>query len=655
MADQPPRNRHRILKALAAVLLVFVAAIAVFLAVFDWNWLKGPIERRVADATGRELVIGGNIGGEWRLAPRLTFENVTFSNPEWSKLKHLLAAERVEIKISILPLLSKRVHIHDLLLQKPVLGLERVADGRATWRFDREQQDPESTPQIDSLRVDTGTLDYLDALEKAQLKVAFENDLDPNKPSGLQFSVKGRFRGEAVDARGSSSSLLEIREADGKLPLVLNGTIAGTQVSLKGETDDFPKLERMNLSYRVRGPSLKRLAPVFGVPLLETPAYDVAGQLNRAGNRWETTDMRGKVGTSDLGGTVVVVTGGEKPKLEANLHSKLLDLADLGPLIGTRPTGAPATPTENDRLLPTRTFDVSQVDKLDAAVKLKAQRIVRAADFPFDNFFADFKLKDSQVLIDPLEFGMADGKLRARVAMDARKQPLTTSLNGRVRDLRIAKIFPKQAALGEAAGSLDGSFDLKGRGNSIAQMAGTADGRTTLLLSDGRVPNLMPAIADLDGARIIISMLGRRPEYVQCAAVDLGWQAGVATPNVAVFETESTVLTLTGTANFADEALALKLSQAPKKPSFLSARTPILITGSMQDPAIAPDAGPLAARTAAVLLLGLINPLASLLATFEPGPGQEGTCPEMRRAIPRRSPGAAPGTTAKSSADKPLS
>jgi len=435
---------------------------------------------------------------------------------------------------------------------------------------------------------------------------------------------------------------------------MVQGTIAQTRVELQGTSEDIPALKDLNLLYRVQGPSLKRLAPVFGVPLPETSPYEVSGRLVRAGDRWETSDMRGRVGKSDLAGHVVLTMNKAKPHLDAHLTSKQLDLADLGPLVGAGSSGGKKGDTT--RILPSRTFDLTRVHALDANVQLHAQRILRAGDFPFDNFHADFKLKDSQITIDPLQFGMADGSLRARVVMDTRKPPIITSASGRMRDVRIAKIFPEKGALGEAAGSLSGHFDLRSRGNSMGSMLGGATGRATLLLTDGRVPNLMPALADLDGARIIASLVGKRPEFVQCAAIAIDVKGGIATPTVAVFETESTVLTLSGSIDLGKEQYALKLDQAPKKMSFLSARSPILITGSLASPAFAPALGPVAARTAAAVVLGMINPLAALFATIETGPGEGGTCPEIRRGMTSQGPAptgrAVPGAT---SANKDLS
>ena len=636
---KPERSRRRLWRNLAIGASVLAAVVIGFLLVFDWNWLKGPIERRVSAATGRSLQIDGNVTGQWRLHPRIAFEGVRFANPEWAQSPDFVTAERIEFQIALLPLVSRRVHLMEVVLVKPTVALERLEDGRATWHLDREQRDPGSAPQIDAVSVDAGVLDLRDALNAAQLKITLEEQSGASDQNSLRFSVKGRYRGEPMDLAGSSSSLLALRDRQQPLPIAVRGAVAGTRIELNGTVEGLPQMERMRLRYNVRGPSLKRLAPIFGVPLLETPPYAVSGQLERAGGRWETTDMRGKVGNSDLAGHVIVQTGTGTPQLEARLDSRLLDLADLGPLIGSRSVGQPK-PKPANGVLPDRQFDLKRIDALNAKVLLTAQRVVRAANFPFDNFRADFRLHDAQITIDPLEFGMADGKLRARVALDARKPQISAAAAGQVRNMRVAKIFPKGASVGEAAGVLAGTFDLRGQGNSVAAMLGTSSGRASALLTDGRVPNLLPAIADLDGARIVRSFLGRKPEFVQCAAIDLSVKNGLATPAVALFETESTVLDVTGTINLKSEALDLKISQAPKKPSFLSFRTPILVRGTLGDPAFAPDVGPLAGRAAAAVVLGLINPLAALFATVEPGPGEDTTCPEMRRAIPGQRQGA---------------
>lgn len=638
MSAQP--RRTRIGRIVAGILAALALAVVVFVLVFDWNWLKTPIENAVARTTGRTLEIRGSIHGQWRLRPRLRFEQVTLTNPDWARAPHLITAEAIELRLALLPLLRKRIQVYELVLAGPTVHLERTRDGRATWLFDREQNandgEDGNPPIIDTLRVDRGVLNYIDATLPATLEARVEDRADPADPRSLKFAVEGRVLDQPVRLEGETAALLSLRDTQRRLPLLVRGIFASTKVAIEGELAGLATPGEGTIRYALSGPSLSLLAPAFRVPLPETPQYSVSGLLTRQGNHWQTTDLQGTVGKSDVAGTVSVRTGGERPSLTANLRSSLLDLADLGPLIGgTNRSRLRPTPQDASRLFPSRSFDPSAFDKLDAHVVLAADKVVRVAAWPFDDFRADFQMKDSRVVIDPLQFGMAGGRLSGRVMFDARDPPLAATLSARMENVNVARIAPQKAAVGEAAGTLSGRIDLTGRGNSIGAMLGSADGRITVLLSNGNVPSLLPALVDLDGARILSNLVGSKPESVRCAVLDIASKQGLATPNVAVVETDTTVLTLAGQLGLKDEALDLKLTQAPKKPSFLSVRTPILVGGTLMSPQLGPAPAPLAARAGAALLLGLVNPLAAALALIETGPGEDGRCPLIQRAVKR--------------------
>jgi uncharacterized protein involved in outer membrane biogenesis len=621
------------LRIAAASGLVMVIAITAVVLTFDWNWLKSPIEKAVTASTGRRFEINGDLTGEWRWHPRLNMTQVRFANPAWAKEPLLLSANRVEIKLALLPLLRKHLHIHELALEQPTVYLERLKDGRATWLLSRDQQNEDAAPTIDALRVDHGVLQYDDALTDTRITAKIQDQSSEKDARSLKFQLQGTYRAQPLQIRGATAALLSLRNTPERLPLALSGTIAGTQLSVDGDIENLARFDNVRLRYVVKGRSLRQLAPVFGVPLVETPSYAVSGVLTRTGRRWESRDLKGKVGNSDIAGRVAVTTGGAKPELNATLNAALLDLADLGPLIGANSSAGTAHAVDAGRLLPARDFDLSRIHELNAHVSLKARRVVRAAHFPFDDFFADFRLSNARITIDPLEFGMADGRLRSKVTLDATQPAIRSTFAGRMNGVRVSKIFPDLAALGNAAGTLSGSVDLQGRGNSVATMLATSSGRTTLLLADGRVPSLLPAIADLDGLRVLASYLGKQPESVRCAVIDLNVKQGMATPDVTVFETDTTVLTATGTIDLRDEKLALKILQAPKRPSFLSARTPLRVNGTLKNPQFALETGPLVARGAAAAVLALINPVTAAFALVETGPGKDGTCPAIQRGL----------------------
>ena len=210
-------------------------AIAVFFAIFDWNWLKSPIEKGVSAATGRTLEIRGNVSGQFRLDTRLRFEQVRLANPEWAESPDMLIADAVELQIALLPLLRKMVVIHDLVLQRPTLHLQRLEDSRATWVFNKEQQrrGKGSTPIIEQLRVDQATVHFVDALTKAKLLAKLEDKAAADDPRSLKFEVDGMFQAQPLKLSGETASLLVLRNVAHTIPLAVKGDTWRT-TDLKG-------------------------------------------------------------------------------------------------------------------------------------------------------------------------------------------------------------------------------------------------------------------------------------------------------------------------------------------------------------------------------------------------------------------------------------
>ena len=81
------RTRPKIWKwaTLAAVLLI-----AAGIALFQWNWLRGPIGSAVHDKTGRTFLIAGDLDVALFSGPLVRMRDVRFDNPPWAKGPHLI-------------------------------------------------------------------------------------------------------------------------------------------------------------------------------------------------------------------------------------------------------------------------------------------------------------------------------------------------------------------------------------------------------------------------------------------------------------------------------------------------------------------------------------------------------------------------------------
>src|SRR5206468_12430943 len=131
-------------------------------------------------------------------------------------------------------------------------------------------------------------------------------------------------------------------------------------------------------------------------------------------------------------------------------------------------------------------------------------------------------------------------------------------------------------------GRIYGDIDLKGRGNTSAQMLGHASGNIALIMGEGQISNLLLELVGLDGREILKFLMGGDKDVrVRCGAASFDVKDGQMTSRAVVFDTTDTVVYGKGSANLQSEQLDLWLHPYPKDKSILSLRSPINIGGTL--------------------------------------------------------------------------
>ncbi len=121
---------------LTIVVTGLVVGVLVVPTLVDWNQYKPEIEAAATAATGRQLTIGGNVRLDFLPAPALRLNGVRVANIEGGQAPAMVQADTVNIRVSLLALLSGRVEIDSISVLAPVISLETLADGRANWVFE---------------------------------------------------------------------------------------------------------------------------------------------------------------------------------------------------------------------------------------------------------------------------------------------------------------------------------------------------------------------------------------------------------------------------------------------------------------------------------------------------------------------------------------
>jgi uncharacterized protein involved in outer membrane biogenesis len=616
-----------------------LAAVAVLVALFDWNWFKRPLERLVEARTGRALRIEGDLDVDPGRVTTLVAHRIRFANAAWSKTPVMASANRVEVDIAVWPLLfERRARVPGIRLAKPVVLLETGPRGVGNWVFGED--DGGEPIRFERILIEDGRLRYVDARRRTDidLRVNSAKPRDGAASPPVDVDGKGHWAGNAFRLSGRGDSPLELADTARPYRIDLRASAGRTRAQARGTLTDPFRLRDIDLRFALSGENLDDLFPLIGVALPPTPPYRFDGRLGRDGDTWRYEGFTGQVGDSDLGGSAAVTVGRTRPRLVANLVSKRLDFDDLAGFVGAPPQtgGQEASNAElraqsarlaaSPTLLPDTPYDLDKLRAMDADVRLKAQRI-DAPSLPIDDMDAHLRLEAGLLRLEPLNFGVAGGDIRADIRMDAREPTIRTTARIAARRLDLARLFPDAKLTQDAVGRIGGDIAVTGRGNSVAAMLGSADGDIALGMGKGRISNLLMELAGIDIAEALKFLLTKdRKVPIRCAFGDFAVRDGLMRTRALAFDTEDTIIIGKGQISLKQETLDLELRPRPKDRSILALRSPLVVGGTFKDPSFRPDFKRLGLRGAFALALGSIAPPAALLATLELGPGEDSGC-----------------------------
>ncbi len=114
---------------------LLLGAIVILPALIPASTYKDTIESQLATALGRDVAITGDV--KLSVFPVLKAQTgvIEIDNADGFASDHLMTMDGLDARIRLLPLFSKRVEVAKFELTKPVINLEKKADGSVNWIF----------------------------------------------------------------------------------------------------------------------------------------------------------------------------------------------------------------------------------------------------------------------------------------------------------------------------------------------------------------------------------------------------------------------------------------------------------------------------------------------------------------------------------------
>ena len=441
---------------------------------------------------------------------------------------------------------------------------------------------------------------------------------------GLRFALEGRYAKAQVKGEGRAGQVISLRNKVVNYPLQLEASAGTVALSAEGILANPGALSGLDFQVLLKGASMADLYELTGLVLPNTPPFETNGRLTGSLEPeravWQYTDFRGKVGQSDLQGSLKYTSGKPRPRLTGTMASNQLRLADLGPTIGTNKgdntrRGRDQPGKGRGKVLPDSKFAAERWNAMDMDLTFKGRHIIRPQSLPLEDLSLRAVMENAQLKLAPLTFGVAEGKIESQVSIDGRTPPLKAQIHGKVQGLQLSELFPKVQLMKKSFGRMDGAIALQSSGNSVAGLLGEGTGEMRLYVRDGTLSKQMLDLAALNLGSIIVGKLfGENKEvHLRCAVADFTVVDGLATTRVVKMSTEDAVVEATGTIDLGTEELNLRIKPESLEWKFFSLRSPLYVRGTFGNPDVGVEAGPLLLRAGAAVVAAAVAPAALAL------------------------------------------
>ncbi|MBT0670583.1 AsmA family protein [Novosphingobium profundi] len=579
------RNVDRVGRILVA--LATIAALLVLgAAAFPFSLVKGPIADRLGARLGTHVSIGAiERHPALSFTPTLVLHDVTIRQPAWAGPGNMAQAQRLTVRIALLPLLvGDKPAVERIDAEGLTLSLVRDSQGRANWLGPRRQPAKEDEPRSArghgflEMYVRDAHVSLRDVKRALALEGRFSSDA-----AGLQVEAKGRFHDSpaTLSLRGGRIAALA---ADARYPITLEFTSPLLQLRASGHSQGALDLQSMTLAIQARAPSLGYLDDMIEAGLFGTQPIDLDAHVRHLGPDWFIDSLTGSIGRSKVKARATILKRAGRTKIDADTHFSQFAFDDLSDSQGRARARAIEART-GPRVLPGTRINLAKVGPTDGTIRFIADQLLLPKSV-FRSLSGRLTLKGKRLTVEDIDARMKQGRMTGHLAVDQRGGAAhpQLSLDLAVEDARLESVLGSA----DATGPLRAHIVLSGTGDTIREALGRANGRAGVVVHDGRVKRILAAVLGQDLGKTLGALLKDKEKMVPLRCLAIGFQArdGRLAAQTFLADTGISIGQGRGELSLSSEGIALSIQGRSRDSSALRLKDPIVVGGTFSAPTL---------------------------------------------------------------------
>ncbi len=500
-------------KALRNTLIAVVTIVAILLVlpfVVPTDAYRGRIESAAAHATGRALRIEGPL--RLTLFPQfgLKAEKVTFANMPGGHASAMASVGDIRLALHFLPLLSGRLELVQIVLERPVIELEVNAEGRSNWNFAKSKRAgaggssvtlPANT-EFSGIKISDGSISYINDKTGTHRAIDHVNAIVAITRLDQPFVIDGNLtqNGHRVDFDVRIATL-ETLLGDGTTALDLSLTSDMMQAGFKGVLGQDGALVG---TVKFDTASLRGVLGWLGESLPPGGGLGRTSLESHVASKDKVTTLSGMrllLDYSNMTGTLAIDTHGEVPSLTGALSVDRLDLNPYLAAGGKRTSGGPAPKAETG--WSKTPINLALLKTADARLTLEVGAL-RLRSLRLGKTVASVTLKDGYLSarLDPIT--LYGGSGRAELEVDGRGVVPTFRNMFKFERMALQPFLNDTLGVRRIEGTGSLTLDIAAQGTNADAVMRTLSGKGSIAGDHGRIRGV-----DLGAvARTIQAVLG---------------------------------------------------------------------------------------------------------------------------------------------------
>jgi AsmA protein len=605
------------------LVVVIIAALVLIPMFVDVAKYKPVLESKVTEATGRPFSVGDDLSLSLFPWAGVSFSDLRLGNPAGFTEKDFVKVKSFEVRVKLLPLLSKDIQIKRFVLNEPQIVLVRNKKGLENWTQPKppaQDAPDEKTPPTETapggmgipisalaaenVAINNGSAIWIDHTTDTRKEITdislILKDVSLDRPVQLIFSAQ--LDKKPLSLEGTVGPV-ETGLKEGKIALDLSlKALKQLVLRLKGNLENPVTNPGVDLDIELAEFSPRMLVSELGqeFPVATTDPEAISRLALKAHVKADAKKVSLTNGNMELDQSKLKfsaeVAEFSKPNLKFDLDLDQINLDRYLPPKSEQPSQEKTSESAGSVKKKTDYAPLRRLI-LDGAVKIAKLTVNKAK---IEDAVLQIKAKDGVFNLDPMNLKMYQGNAAAKAVLNVTKDTPRSNIKLRLNKIQVGPLLQDVLEKDFLVGATNADITMAMVGDDPEKIKKTLNGKGELQFNDGAIVGIdLSAMARNVGAAFGLAKKGEerpRTDFTELL-VPFTIKNGVANTPQSSIKSPFIRIIVVGTADLVKETLDFRVD--PQAVATIKGQgdeknrsgimVPILVSGTFSEPKFRPD------------------------------------------------------------------